>query len=132
MGFRTGSYMTVWSVEQGHGNSMKVRLSSSRKNKEGVFEQDFSGFCSFFGSAAAQAEKLREKDRIKLGDVDVSTYYDKEKKKEYVTYKVFSFENANGSPSAPTGGAQQTAPKRSALDENPANGDNDEDGELPF
>lgn len=96
MGFRKDAWATVWSVEEGRGNSLKVRLSVSKKNKDsGEYEQDFSGFCTFIGSAKIKGEKLQKKDRIKLGDVDVSTRYDKEKKQEYVNYKVFDFTTAD-------------------------------------
>lgn len=100
MGFRNSSYATVWSVEAGSGNFTKVRLSVSKKNKDGAYEQDFSGFCMFIGTARAKAEKLREKDRIVLKEVDVSTTYDKERNKEYVNYKVFDFDFANEVPAA--------------------------------
>jgi len=102
MGFRQGGYCSVWSVEPGRtGNITKVRLSSSRKNKQtDEYEQDFSGFCTFIGKANEKARGLKEKDRIKILECDVSTNYDKEKKKEYVNYKVFDFEMSGGG--APT------------------------------
>lgn len=93
MGFRKDGFATVWSVEQGKGKSMKVRISSSHKNKDtGEYEQDFSGFCIFIGNACVKAAGLKPKDRIRLGDVDVTTWYNKETKQERVTYKVFDFE----------------------------------------
>ena len=53
MGFRNGGYATVWSVESTRPNVTKVRLSTSRKNKQtGEYEQDFSGFCNFVGNCA--------------------------------------------------------------------------------
>lgn len=97
MGFRNGAYATVWEVEPSKFDTMtNGRISISRKNKDsGEYEQDFSGFVSFVGTAAAKkALSLKEKDRIKLGDVDVSTRYDKAKEKEYINYKIFSFEMA--------------------------------------
>lgn len=125
MGFRTGSYCSIWSVEEGKGNSMKVRLSISRKNKEtNQYDQEFAGFCLFIGTAKDKAKKLKQKDRIKLGDVDVTNYFDKGKGVEYVTYKVFDFELIDGG-----GSAQNT--KASAVDANPADGDVDEEN-LPF
>lgn len=116
MGFRTGAYATVWSVEAGKGNFQKVRISISRKNKEDVYEQDFSGFCTFIGHANAKATKLKEKDRIKIGDVDVCSHYDKESKKEYVNYKVFDFEFAED--------------KKNTDKPNVTNGDNPTDGDV--
>jgi len=126
MGFRTGAYGTVFGVEPGKGNFTKVRLSISRKNKDtGAFEQDFSGFCTFIGNAHALASRLKERDRIKLGDVDVSNSYDKESKKEYVNYKVFSFEIVNGT------GGQATKTEAAQQEDNPAEGENDPD-KIPF
>lgn len=133
MGFRTGSWASVWSVEEGRGNTMKVRLSTSRKNKEtNEYEQDFSGFCTFIGTAKAKAEKLKPKDRIKLDDVDVTTWYNKEKGVEYVTYKVFDFETSDGSSNsdASTKNAK-SAKKSSGLEDAVEDGDVEEDN-LPF
>lgn len=96
MGFRSGSYCTVWSTEPGKGNYTNVRLSISRKNRETEqYEDEFSGFCMFIGEARAKAEHLKERDRIRLGDVDVTRRYDKERQKEYYTFKVFSFDMAD-------------------------------------
>lgn len=130
-GFRQNGFMTVWSVEPSKsGNTTKVRLSASRKNKKTEeYEQDFSGFCTFIGKAHENAAALKERDRIKVLECDVSTTYDREKKIEYVNYKVFDFEMADGSK--PVAAGQKTAkpaPKRTAFDEE---GDTD-DGNLPF
>lgn len=126
MGFKVGSYCKIWGVESTKPNITKVRLSTSRKNKQtGQYETDFSGYCSFVGNCAVAALKLREGDRIKLGDVDVSNRYDKEAKREYTYYTVFSFEMADNNFSG--GGSASAAP--AAVEENPVAGDNDS---LPF
>ena len=98
MGFRKDAWATCWSVESKSDTLTTVRLSISRKNKEtSEYEEDFSGFVSFYGTAnAGKAASLKEKDRIKLGDVDVSAKYDKEKNKTFYTFKCFSFEKADG------------------------------------
>lgn len=122
MGFRQGAYATCWSIEN-KGKFTKIRLAISRKNREtGQYEQDFSGYCMFIGNAHAKAAQLRESSRIKLGDVDVSNTYDKETKKEYVNYKVFSFDMAD------EGGSR---PAAKPVDSNPVEGDVDED-EIPI
>lgn len=135
MGFRKDAWASVWSVEEGRGNTMKVRISTSRKKKDSdEYEQDFSGFCTFIGTAKVKAEKLKPKDRIKLGDVDVTTWYNKEKGVEYVTYKVFNFETSNGSDSsdAPSKSTKSTksAKKSSGLEDTVEDGDMDDN--LPF
>lgn len=103
MGFRTGSYAKVWAIEPKSEVNTTVRLSVSRKNKRtGEYEQDFSGFVSFIGTATAKkAACLKEGDRIKLGDVDVTTKYNGEKKITYTNYKCFSFETEGNAPTSP-------------------------------
>ena len=114
MGFRQNGYMTVWSTEPStSSNTTKVRLSSSRKNKKtGEYEQDFSGFCTFIGKAHDMAAELKAKDRIMIVECDVSTSYNKEKKVEYVNYKVFDFTMADGS--TPTTVTETPAKKKTA------------------
>lgn len=108
MGFKTGAYATVWSVESKTPNVTKVRISISRKDKmTGQYVQSFSGFVGFCGSSAAgRALKLRERDRIKLLDVDVTNTYDKETRKEYTNYNCYDFEMAD----APGGGGNPAKP----------------------
>ena len=74
------------------------------------------------GQANAKAQKLKERDRIKLGDVDVTTTYDKERGKEYVNYKCFDFEMADEPP-------QNRASRN--VDSNPVEGDSDVE-DTPF
>lgn len=97
MGFRKDNYATVWKVEPKSDTMTSVRISISRKNKTtGEYETEFSGFTSFVGSACAKkAASLKEKDRIKLGDVDVVNRFDKEKNVTYTNFKVFSFDMEN-------------------------------------
>ena len=100
MGFRTGSYCTVWEVESKSPTMTKARVSISRKNRNtGMYDTDFTGFVDFVGTASARkALDLKERDRIKLGDVDVTNRYDKDTRREFVNYKIFSFDLADDSP----------------------------------
>lgn len=112
MGFRTGAYAKVWSVEN-TGRFHKVNLSVSRKDKNsGEYVTDFSGFVAFVGGANLTAANLQKGDRIKIGDCDVTTSFNKEKHISYTNYTIFSYEMADGTPSAPqpTAAAQTTAP----------------------
>ena len=127
MGFRNGAYAKVWSVEPETDTRTKVRLSTSRKNRQtGQYEQDFSGFVQFVGTAnATSASRLHEGDRIKLGDCDVTTRYNKETKREYVNYTTFGFEKMEDDSSGGSGGKSAGKQKDPPYDE-----PNDDD--LPF
>ena len=112
MGFRQGSFATIWQVEPVKDTITKAKITTSKKNKNtGEYETDFSGFVTFLGTAAAsKAAKLNEKDRIKLGDVDVTRKWDKEKQKEYINFNVFSFETADSRASSATPAVTNTEP----------------------
>lgn len=124
MGFRTGAFAKIWEVTPMSDTSTKLRMSVSRKNKQsGEYEQDFSGFVLAIGTAAAKkAACLKEGDKIKLGDVDVSTKYDKEKKITYTNFKMFSFEVDGDSDSS-----EDTTDLQPTVDEGEI-----DDSRLPF
>lgn len=128
MGFRTGSFCKVWSIEPKSESCTKVRLSISRKDRRtGEYEQDFSGFVNFIGTAsAAKAAKLEVGDRIKLGDVDVSTRYNAADKVTYYNFKVFNFEVADDS-NKDHSTSEPSDPQPSVDD-----GELDDNRELPF
>ena len=128
MGFRKDAFCTVWSVDPVSDVQTKARISISRKDKQtGEYTEDFSGFVSFFGTAAAKkAATLKERDRIKLGDVDVRSKYDKAKNITYYNFNVYSFEVQNGTAGGRSGGAQPSSPQPT-VDEG-----NIDDSRLPF
>lgn len=127
MGFRVGSFAKVWSVEPKSDTNTVVRLSISRKDKQtGEYTQDFSGFVSFVGTAAAKkAACLTEGARIKLGDVDVTTSYNSEKKITYTNFKVFNFEVESSGGNSPA--SESTTDPQPTVD----SGELD-DSRLPF
>lgn len=122
MGFRTGAYATVWEVSRVSDTLTKGRISINRKDKTtGEYVQDFGGYVAFVGTACAnKALGLKEKSRIKLDSVDVSTKYDKERKKTFTDFNIFSFDIAESRDSAHRGDPVNTA------------GDDDLSGDLPF
>ena len=126
MGFRVGAWAMVWAIEP-KGTWTKVRLSTSRRDREtGEYIQDFSGFVMMAGHAHAKAQRLHEKDRIRLGEVDVTTTYNREQNREYVNYRCFEFQTADEFEN------DHPAPPRQP-DSNPVEGDNDpDDDQLPF
>jgi len=128
MGFRTGAFCKCWEVMPGNGNFTKVRMSISRKNKDtGEYEQEFSGYVMMIGHAHAKAQQLHNGDRIRLGDVDVTTTYNREQNKEYVNYKCFEFEMADDAA-----GSHATAGSTGRVESNPVEGDPGFEEEAPF
>ena len=102
MGFRKDAWATCWNVDSKSDTLTQVRLSTSRKDKQtNAYVQDFSGFVSSIGTAAAKkAAQLKEKDRIKLGDVEVTTKYDSDKNVTYTNFKCYSFTTKNDEDSS--------------------------------
>lgn len=93
MSFRSGAYLKIWEITPGE-RSTRIRCSSSRKNKQtNEYEQDFTGFVNLVGGAHQAASGLKAGDSIRIGDCEVTSRYDKEKKKEYINFAVFSLYN---------------------------------------
>lgn len=113
MGFRKDAYAMCWEVKPVSDVVTNVRLSINRKNrKTGEYEQDFSGYVDFVGSAVSKkALSLTRGSRIRLGDTDVSTTYDKETKKSYMNLKVFSFDEVDSKFNNETDSVQPTETK---------------------
>lgn len=128
MGFTNGAYATIWEVDQKSAGLTRVRLSISRKNKEtGVYEQKFSGYVAFAGSAvAARAAKLHERSRVRLVRTDVENVWNAEQRKEYTNFYVYEFEDVTDTPvgSSPS----YSDPTPVGIDD----GDPEEDNDLPF
>lgn len=121
--FSNGTYATIWQVDE-REKYMNVQLSTSRKNQNGEYETDFSGFVRFVGKAKDVVRGLHEKDRVRILSCGVTTQYNKEKKVTYTNYVVFECELPSGS-----NGKAKAQPK--AATETFATVDGD-DGELPF
>lgn len=110
MGFRTGSYATIWKLEN-KGKYYVAEMSTSKKvkdasgnevieNGKAKYETDWSNkFVRLVGSAAKQIAYMGEKDRynVKIDSCDVTTTYDAEKKLTYTNYVIFSFAEDNNS-----------------------------------
>lgn len=131
MGFRKGAYAKCWSIEPKSQAWAKVKLSTSRKDKDtGEYETDFSGFVDFFGTACVQKlSRHKDGDRIILDDVEVTTKYDKEKDIQYTNFKCFSFNEIED------GDNKSSPPKKKgkSVDDGEIDNDIDEDdGSYPF
>ena len=124
MGLHNGCWAKVWEVKPGERNTI-LRVSVSRKNKEAdEYIEDFTGYLKLVADAQGMAGEIVEGDRIKVGSCDVSTRYDKENKKSYVNYTVFSIEEISHKDGSST--------PRASADSEPAEPQSDDEGELPF
>lgn len=129
MSFRNGAYAKVWDVDPQSEYRTKLRISTSGKDKDGNYYQDFSGFVMCSGSAtAAKAAKLKKGDRIKLGEVATTTRWDAERRMNYINHSVFSFEvdNEHSSDGHSSSGRKKAAP------EVDSGYDDDQEPEYPF
>lgn len=135
MGFRTGAYATVWEVNPVSNVNTKGRISISRKDKNtGEYRDEFTGYVSFLGEATAKdALQLKNRDRIRLKDIDVNSKYDKERKTMFHNFNIFSFEHVQSLSSG--GGSNSNSYSRSSSaassGTNPYDGDPIEE-DLPF
>ena len=84
MGFHTGAYATVWEITETGSKFSKIRISTSRKDKESdEYVTDFNGFVSMVGDANKNIILISDalegggRCRIKIGSCDVSNRYDR-------------------------------------------------------
>lgn len=120
MSFRTRAWAKIWSIERNE-KSTKVRISTSRKVND-KYEQDFSGFVTLAGTAHKEATNLKVGDAFQIGDCEVTSRYDKEKKKEYINFTIYSF----------VSGEQQAAPAAKSASAPAAPAEEDSEDSLPF
>lgn len=127
MGFRTGAYATVWEIKQGNGNYTDVRISTSKKDRgTDKYVTDFSGYVRLVGEAHQSASNLQEKDRIKIGDCEVTNNYNKEKNTTYVNYAIFGYEDVSSIGDS-TSGTKNESTKATAV-----SAESNDDDDLPF
>ena len=96
--FANMNYAKVWKIyppEKKDQKYTKVQLSTSRKQKDGSYNTDFSGYVRLVGQAFEKSKELEAQDSIKILKCGVTTSYDKANNKNYETFVVFDFEFAN-------------------------------------
>ena len=150
--FHDGPFVTVWEIKSKNDNYVRVRISSSRKDKEtNEYFTDFSGFVSLIGAALKKFPRIEsaiEEDgrcRIKINTFSISNRYDREEGKEYNNYGILDFsfqdedEDENAEAERPKKAAKKSAksadkkkskPSASLLDDSEDESEDDED--MPF
>lgn len=119
-----GCYATVWDIKP-YDKSCDLRITTSRKGKDGKYVTDFNGYVRVLNSkdnqdAVEKALKLKPRDRIHILSFGVQNTYNKEKNTNYWNIIVFDFEEAGELPAKKEEGPAQEAA---------TNGSNDD---LPF
>ena len=90
--FSVGSYAKVWEVKRIEEKYIDLRISTSKKDKDGNYEQDFGGFVRLVGKARTEGEYLNVGDSFKIVRCGVENRYDNEKKMTYTNFIVFELE----------------------------------------
>ena len=90
--FSVGSYAKVWEVKRIEEKYIDLRISTSKKDKDGKYEQDFGSFVRLVGKARTDGEYLNVGDSFKIVRCGVENRYDKEKKQTYTNFIVFELE----------------------------------------
>ena len=106
MGFRNGSWMSVFAVYPKTAGVTQLRGCTSRKNKDtGQYETDFSGYVSCIGNAVAQkALQLHPAEgkpvRIRLKETEVKMTFesgpDGKQQVKYTNFNVYDFDMGDG------------------------------------
>lgn len=88
MGFGNGKYATVWQVKPYSDRMTKAKFTCSIKDKNtGEFKKTFAGYGIFAGVAAAsKAAGLKEGERIRLKDIDVTSNDNEKYPYNFVVY----------------------------------------------
>lgn len=106
MGFKNGSYVKIWGVED-KGNYSLANISISRKNKETdkyetEFQEKFVKLVSNAHKAIVGMDIPQNGLSMRIKACDVTNKYDAKKKKTYYNFVVFEFEENNNQPTPST------------------------------
>lgn len=140
MGFRTGAFARIWSVES-KGNYSVANISISKKNKDTEkYDVEFQdGFVRLVGNAHEfmQGVNIPEKGYpVKITSCDVTNKFDGDKKKLYYNFAIFGLEDANSGGNGGNAPAQNNAPAKAGGKKSAPKSDfaalDDDDAQLPF
>jgi hypothetical protein len=97
MGFRNGSYIKIWEIED-KGNYSIANISISRKNKDtGEYDTEFQEkFVKIVSSAHKMLQGIsipKNGLSVQIKACDVTNKYDAEKKQKYYNFVIFEIES---------------------------------------
>lgn len=100
MGLRKGWRAKIWAVDV-KDNYTIAEMSTSTKNKDGVYEKDWYNKHVLLVDDAHKAG-VKVGDLVAIGDFEVRNRYDKDKNTTYTDYKIFSFDNVRSDDRQPS------------------------------
>lgn len=133
MAFKNNAFATLWNIDKENKKVAKfsdkyadIQVTTSKKNKDGKYETDFTGKVRCFGKALETLQELQftEKDKVKLVEVEVNNKYDPIKKQTYINYICWELE--------PVGDKPKQAPKVEVVGDAPELTPFDDLKGLPF
>jgi hypothetical protein len=86
-----GFYCKVWKIED-CGNYHQCQISTSKKNKDGNYVKDYSGFVRLIGHAHNKAKEISEGDTIKVSNFELTNNYSKERNTTYTNVAIFEID----------------------------------------
>lgn len=93
--FANGAYARLWEVKRVSEKYSDVRISTSKKQDDGSYKDDFSGFVRMIGKAHKALDYIHEQESFRILSCGVESRYDKETKKTFTNYLIFDAEPAD-------------------------------------
>ena len=76
--FANGAYARLWEVKRVAEKYSDVRISTSKKQDDGSYKDDFSGFVRMIGKAHKALDYIHEQESFRILSCGVESRYDKE------------------------------------------------------
>lgn len=92
--FANGAYAHLWEIKRISEKYSDVRISTSKKQEDGSYKDDFSGFARMIGKAHKALDYIHERDSFKILSCGVESRYDKDTKKTFTNFLIFDAEPA--------------------------------------
>ena len=90
-----GFWAKVWKIED-CGNFHQCQISTSKKDKDGNYVKDYSGFVRLIGHAHNKAKDIKEGDTIKVSNSELTNNYSKARGVTYTNVAIFEIDEIKG------------------------------------
>ena len=86
-----GFWAKVWKVEN-CGNYTQLQISTSKKDKDGNYVKDYSGFVRLIGHAHNKAKEISDGDSIKVSNFELTNKYVQARGMTYTNVAIFEID----------------------------------------